>query len=901
MTRFYRQESLESFRQGDKYYLRHCQSGDCLRIDRALCEIWNALNGQTLDELTEQVPVVQVLSRPLLRAVLNVLVCARLVYTDILAPVVAASLPVTNGPLVSIVVLNMNGVEHLDVCFSSIQAQTYPNLQTIMVDNGSYDESIPFTREKYPWVQVLDLGQNLGFAGGNNEGFKAAQGKYIFVVNNDVELGPDCVAEMVRIIEADDQIAAVVPMLKLFYLRGFLNGIGNVVRSVGWGYDAFIGHLDVGQFQESQQVFSACFGATLIRRAVLDEIGLMDTGYHPIYYDDSDWSYRARLAGHKICSAPRAVVYHKFSATMKQEMSPSKLRIVARNRLRFAAKNLQIGRALRFCASYLAEDAYYLVRALADRNKTIAQAYVRAWGDFVHSWPDLWRKRVQTQRIRVRGLSDRHLFAAAQNIPLPTLEGNVPVLTMENICQYYLRISPNIVYRRVLVISPDVVDASMAGPGIRYWELARVLAQEFEVTLAVPSACSMEGEGFQIASYQVGNDAALLPIVGQIDVILVSGYVLHKLPALKKADKPLIVDLYDPFIIENLHFHADKLLTERAIIHHNDLAVLNDQLQIGDFFVCASEKQRDYCVGLLMANNRINPHTWDADPSLRCLIDVVPFGLRAHPPQSNGPRLKGVFPGIAADDQVILWGGGVWEWLDPLTVICAMPQVTAVCPKAKLFFIGIRHPNPDFPASRMAAQAVELSREMGLLGRCVFFAQWTPYTERQGYLLEADVGISLHLDHLETRFAFRTRLLDYIWAGLPMVISGGDALSEIVAQEGLGRVTECQDVDGVAVALIDLLQISKTQYAPAFAHVAERFSWQRVVEPLIEFCRHPHHAPDLAFATPVAPGVMITPEPTPAWKLPGKAWQALRQRGVKGLGKEILSYARWQVSRLGEG
>ncbi len=900
VDRFYRQESLTCLQQGDRYYLRHLVSGDCLRVDQALYEIWSALHGRTWDELVAQLPVARTLGRRLFRAVLDVLVQARLVRTD--APTLPSiPYPVIEGPLVSAVVLNMNGLEHLNVCLRSIQAQTYRPIETIMVDNGSQDESVAWTQKNFPWVRVLVLGENLGFAGGNNEGFKAAQGKYVFVVNNDVELESDCVAELVRVMETDDRIAAVSPMLKLFYLRGVLNGIGNVVPPLNWGYDGFIGHLDVGQFQESHEIFSACFGAALLRRSVLDEIGLMDTGYHPIYYDDSDWSYRARLAGYRILSAPRAVVYHKFSATMKQEMSPAKLRIAVRNRLRFAAKNLQAGRALRFCVGYVIQDIKQLNQASAQGNKALVLAYRQAWGDFVRSWPDLLRQRAQTQRLRVKGATDKRLYAPAQSVPVPVLDGSAPILTLENIVQQYLRVSPHIVYRRVLVISPDVVDANMAGPGIRYWELARVLAQEFEVTLAVPGECGVTSEEFQVVGYQVGKAAPLLALAADMDAILVSGYVLHKLPALKKTAKPLIVDLYDPFIIENLHFHADKPLPDRALIHRNDLAVLNDQLQIGDFFVCASEKQRDYCIGLLMANQRVNPHTWDADPALRRLIDLVPFGLRACPPQSGGRKLKGVFPGIAADDQVILWGGGVWEWLDPLTVIRAMPQVTAACPKARLFFMGIRHPNPEFLPSRMAAQAVALSREMGLLDRCVFFNQWTPYAEREGYLLEADVGVSLHLDHLETRFAFRTRLLDYIWAGLPMVVSGGDALGELIERERIGRVAAWQDVDGVAEALIALLQTPdlKAQLAPAFDRVSQQFRWERVAEPLIEFCRHPHRAADLASAELPAPGVVVTPKPTPVWKLPGKAFGLLRGRGLGGLGREMLAYIRWQIGRLG--
>jgi glycosyltransferase involved in cell wall biosynthesis len=375
---------------------------------------------------------------------------------------------------------------------------------------------------------------------------------------------------------------------------------------------------------------------------------------------------------------------------------------------------------------------------------------------------------------------------------------------------------------------------------------------------------------------------------------------LHQCPSLKELGRPIIVDLYDPFTIENLHFHAQKPLVARSAIHRNDLAVLNDQLQAGDYFLCASEKQRDYWLGLLMANNRINPITWDRDPALRELIDVVPFGLRSRPPRADGPKVKGVRPGIGATDQLILWGGGVWEWLDPLTTIRALPRVVEACPRARLLFIGIRHPNPGLPDSRMASRAIDLSRELGLLDRHVFFNDWTPYAEREGYLLEADVGISTHFDHLETRFAFRTRLLDYFWAGLPVVTSHGDALSDVVAAEGLGRVVGCEDVEGVAEALIELLSVpdAKQRLAPAFERVREQFAWERVAAPLVAFCRTPHRAADRAGVETHHPGVIVTPEPTPVWRLPARAWRIMRERGLGGLGMEALSYVRWLVTRV---
>jgi hypothetical protein len=94
-----------------------------------------------------------------------------------------------------------------------------------------------------------------------------------------------------------------------------------------------------------------------------------------------------------------------------------------------------------------------------------------------------------------------------------------------------------------------------------------------------------------------------------------------------------------------------------------------------------------------------------------------------------------------------------------------------------LFFMGARHPNPQESERKGLRETIALSRELGLDGRAVFFNDWVPYAERENYLLEADVGVSLHRDHLETHFAFRTRFLDCLWAGLPIITTRGDVIS----------------------------------------------------------------------------------------------------------------------------
>lgn len=229
---------------------------------------------------------------------------------------------------------------------------------------------------------------------------------------------------------------------------------------------------------------------------------------------------------------------------------------------------------------------------------------------------------------------------------------------------------------------------------------------------------------------------------------------------------------------------------------------------------------------------------------LRQLIDVVPFGLPSRPPVHRKQVLKGVHPRVAPTDKVLLWWGGLWDWLDPLTVIRAFAGVVASHPNARLVFCsGRRESEPTFATEE---KAVQLSRELGLLDQSAIFHQWTPYADRENYLLEADIGVSFHHKHLETRFSFRTRLLDYFWAGLPILAGSGDVLGDLVTREGLGCTARPGDVDGLREAMSSLLDEPDARLArrDAFARVKAQFTWESAVTPLDRFCRHPHHAAD---------------------------------------------------------
>ena len=398
---------------------------------------------------------------------------------------------------------------------------------------------------------------------------------------------------------------------------------------------------------------------------------------------------------------------------------------------------------------------------------------------------------------------------------------------------------------RIAVATPDTLTARMAGPAIRAWQIANALAREHEVRLATTTLAELPDAPFPVEAV---DEDGLAELERWCDVLVFQGWLVHKRPYLLQSEKVLVADVYDPLHLEQLEQGRDEGWRGRALAVQSATAVLNEQLMRGDFLVCASEKQRDFWLGQLAALGRVNPVNYDADETLRSLIDVVPFGVPETPPVRARAAIKGVVPGIGPEDKVLLWGGGIYNWFDPLTLLHAVAQLRGRRPDVRLFFLGLKHPNPDIPEMRMAVAARELSDRLGLTGRFAFFNEgWVDYDDRQNYLLDADIGVSTHLDHVETAFSFRTRVLDYFWASLPTVATAGDAMGDLIESKQLGLTVPAGDVDALEAALIRLLDDDELRAAMSVGAgaMAAELTWPRVLAPLVEFCREPRRAPDL--------------------------------------------------------
>ncbi|MGH2805276.1 MAG: glycosyltransferase, partial [Thermoleophilaceae bacterium] len=300
-----------------------------------------------------------------------------------------------------------------------------------------------------------------------------------------------------------------------------------------------------------------------------------------------------------------------------------------------------------------------------------------------------------------------------------------------------------------------------------------------------------------------------------------------------------MVDLYNPLVVEVLEAAAGETPARARRTGRIVTAGVRAHLAAADFVLCASERQRDLWVGAMALHGLLDPALYRADPTLRGLIDVVPFGIPDGPPPAASR--EGRWPAVGRGDRVLLWGGGIWRWLDALTPIRAMERIRRERDDVHLVFLGTGRPLEARGAS-VAAEAATEARRLGLLGERVHVEDgWVPYAERGPLLAAADIGVSAHHDHLESRYAFRTRLTDYMWAGLPVVTSSGDALGELVARRGLGAAVAPGDVEGFAAACLALLA-DEGRYeraAAASAAAGRELRWSEVTRPLQRFCLDP--------------------------------------------------------------
>jgi glycosyltransferase involved in cell wall biosynthesis len=379
----------------------------------------------------------------------------------------------------------------------------------------------------------------------------------------------------------------------------------------------------------------------------------------------------------------------------------------------------------------------------------------------------------------------------------------------------------------VLFLAPAPLGPSLTGPARRALKLAEAVSERCSVTLAAPAPSVFPDGPFRTVETGPPADQDLARLFAAHDVVVVQALPSPRqlLAALRHAPR-LVVDLIAPFALELREMGQDAAARWRAreMVAH---------LAVADLVVCSNERQRDLALGVgLGAGLLEGPRALDAR------LVVVPHGLDGGGRRHGGSGLRtdelaGEGVGIA------IWGGGIWSWLDPLTAIRAVERLRPSRPDVRLAFVGLDHPDPAQRAAHapLAAEARAYVEEHGLGDAVVFRPRWLEREDYLDHLADADVGVSLHGETLEGRFATRTRLLDYLEVGLPVAAASGDAMSDVVQRHDLGRVVAPGDADGLAAALDELIRPGAARRVDDAA--LEPLLWRNAARPLVEFCAAP--------------------------------------------------------------
>ncbi len=386
--------------------------------------------------------------------------------------------------------------------------------------------------------------------------------------------------------------------------------------------------------------------------------------------------------------------------------------------------------------------------------------------------------------------------------------------------------------RRVALLSSEPIRPRMAGIGIRYVELARRLPAVAGIeTLLVSPAAEEEmaavlgaAGGVAVRRFERGR---LREILAGCDAAVAQGQLGNDL-LLELPDLPAAIDLYDPWLVENLTY-AEALGLDP---YRNDHATWVLQLSRGDFFLCSSEEQRTFYLGFLAALGRVNPERVAADPDLAGLIAPVPFGV----PEELPPH-RPLLPPRRTGERRLLFGG-LYDWYDPWTLLDALGSLDA-----DWTLLFIRNPNPESTPQRLLAEVEARCRRQGWWGSRVQALDWVPAERRYDLLREVDLLVAPHRPSLETLLSLRTRFLDALAAGCPVVTSAGGTMARLLAAHGAGWVVPPGDPAALARALAAALaggtpaeQAARREGAHA---LLAGFRWERALAPLAAFCRAP--------------------------------------------------------------
>ncbi len=743
----------------------------------------------------------------------------------------------SRSPSVTVVVLNFNGLEHLEPCYSSLRRLDYPadQLELMLMDNGSSDGSAGYIRSAFPEVTVISHPETVGFASGNNIAARAARGDYVVFLNNDMRVDPGFVRGLVDGVSTDDNVVAAGALI-LSWDGSAVDFGGAYCNYCGIAAQRDIGRrYQPGSYVANEPMLFACGGAMIVDREVFLDVGGFDDSYF-IYFEDVDLGWRLWLYGYTIVFAPRAIARHRHHGTTGVHPNAKLELFYRRNALATVIKNYSdanLGRvlpaALLATASSVSERAveaggidprtFSLQSPSSPGQASLdasATASLLAVGGISESLPEIFQRRKEVQERRVRSDEDiAHLFRPMfPALPWHLSETGYRLFEMFGVVDLFTS-SP----RRVLVVSPDVLPypgLPTVGSALRAWGLGQGLrTRGHDVVFSMPRAAVDRYRSLVTA--EVADKAwgpfGIREVVERVqpDVVLLCGWAIvgHLTDQDASNRVPVIVDQHGPHMLE-------RRFSSFGNTQSNSRAK-TDALVQADYFTCAGRKQLAY-FGEWLAKAQWCP----AEASTRAA--AVPFSLSPELPTHQPP-----------DGITFVFGGVFLPWQDPTAALVEIAARLSQEGRGRLKIFGGKHPFYEVDPGPIVEvlEVLEANPRVTISEPISHGALLEEYSQ-------AHVAIDLMRRNPERELAFTSRTVEYLWCGLPVIYNDYAELADYIRRYEAGWTVDPDDPEALAEVLTQIFEspeLVAERGRNAQELVRAELTWDKTIGPLDAFVR----------------------------------------------------------------
>lgn len=399
--------------------------------------------------------------------------------------------------------------------------------------------------------------------------------------------------------------------------------------------------------------------------------------------------------------------------------------------------------------------------------------------------------------------------------------------------------------KRVVIFTGLVkVDKNLVGTAVIYQKIAEIFyKQGYNVDLVGPDKTNHNDSFFRHFSYEEKNNQKLIKAA---KVVIFGAYppVKPLIYAYQK-NKIIMTYLWSIAPIGSLEFKDFNNIKDQAQLHRFITASYNLSLLLSDKIFCRDAGIKKLILGSLLSLGRLNLENYLIDKKLHHLITEAPFGISSDKPVARNNLYRGKIKGIGESDFILLWNGGIWNWNDGETLIRAMSILKNK--KIKLIFQGFKHPDNNQKLSVQARKCLNLAVKLGLKDKTVFFTSaWVPYQDRGSFLLESDLGVVSSPDILEANLFFKTRIYDYFWADLPIIINDCEAFASLVQENKLGLIAKTGDEADWAKKIYSLYRDTKLrqEIKANIKKYKQKINWAESLRPIEEFAKKPKRSID---------------------------------------------------------